>query len=187
MNPTLTAGDELQLEPYNCKKIRVGDVVVFNVPEDGRKITHRVISVNSKGVRTLGDNNKIIDAWVLTTENIIGRVVYAQRGRRRRRVFGGSIGRFYVIVVRLMKMLVSGIAVLLRPVYRWMVQTGFIIRLFSGQIKPLIITLNRQEGTELQLLVGRRFVGRLLPGESQWQIRRPFRLFLDETSLPKGT
>jgi hypothetical protein len=41
-------------------------------------------------------------------------------------------------------------------------------------------------GKELQLLMGRRVIGRWLPGMSRWHIRRPFRLFVDEASLPEN-
>jgi signal peptidase I len=48
MNPTLRAGDGLQIEPYEGKKIRAGDVIVFVSPENGHKVTHRVISVRGE-------------------------------------------------------------------------------------------------------------------------------------------
>jgi hypothetical protein len=34
--------------------------------------------------------------------------------------------------------------------------------------------------------MGRRVVGRWLPGMTRWYIRRPFRLFVDEESLPEN-
>jgi hypothetical protein len=34
--------------------------------------------------------------------------------------------------------------------------------------------------------MGRRVIGRWLPGMSRWHIRRPFRLFVDEASLPEN-
>ena len=184
MNFTLRAGDELQVKPYEGKKIRVGDVVVFNSPENGRRITHRVISVNSKGIRTRGDNNKNIDLWILSPENIIGRVIYAQRGNIRKKVLGGFAGELFSATVRSIKVLDSRITLLLRPGYRWMVRTGFLRRFLNIEIKPKVITLNRPGGAELQLLMGQRVVGRLLPGQGGWQIRRPFRLLVDERTLP---
>jgi signal peptidase I len=187
MNPTLKAGDGLQLKPYRGKKIRSGDVVVFNSPDGDRKITHRVVSVDSKGIRTWGDNNKNIDPWVVSPEHIIGRVIYAQRGKKWKRVFGGVAGQLFAIVVRVIKVLDSGTALMLRPAYRWMVRTGFLRELFKNQIKSAVVTINRPGGAEMQLLMGRRVIGRLRSGKAQWQIRRPFRLFLDEASLPKGT
>jgi hypothetical protein len=34
--------------------------------------------------------------------------------------------------------------------------------------------------------MGRRVIGRRIEGKRGWQIRRPFRLFVDETSLPEN-
>jgi hypothetical protein len=55
-----------------------------------------------------------------------------------------------------------------------------------NNIKTKVISFDRAEGTELQLLLGRRVIGRWLPGMTQWLIRRPFRLFVDEGSLPEN-
>jgi signal peptidase I len=184
MNPTLRSGDGLQVEPYEAKKIRPGDVIVFNSPEDGRKITHRVISARSEGIKTRGDNNKNIDPRILSPEGIIGRVIYAQRGNKRKKIFGGAGGQLFSAGIRLIKVLDSRITTLLRPAYRWMVRTGLLRRLLNIQINLMVITLNRPGGTELQLLIGRNVIGRLLPGKTQWHLRRPFRLIVDEESLP---
>jgi hypothetical protein len=36
----------------------------------------------------------------------------------------------------------------------------------------------------MQLLMGNRVIGRKKVGENGWQIRRPFRIFVDEQALP---
>jgi signal peptidase len=186
MNPTLRSGDGLRIKPYDGKEIRCGDVIVFIPLGDGRKITHRVISVDSQGTRTKGDNNTQVDPFVLSPDNIIGRVVYAQRGNKRRKVFGGPTGQLFSVAVRALKMFDSRISYLLRPPYNWIVRTGVFSRFMHRLIKPKVISLIRPEGTELQLLIGERVIGRLLPGKSRWQIKRPFRLFVDEQSLPRN-
>lgn len=48
-----------------------------------------------------------------------------------------------------------------------------------GRVATRIISLGRSEGTELQLLSGKRVIGRCY-----WHIRRPFLLVVDEDSLP---
>jgi hypothetical protein len=53
-------------------------------------------------------------------------------------------------------------------------------------MKTRAISLSHPAGTELQLLMGRRVIGRWLPGMSGWNIRRPFRLFVDEEALPEN-
>ncbi|MGD8776215.1 MAG: hypothetical protein PVF76_16570 [Syntrophobacterales bacterium] len=49
-----------------------------------------------------------------------------------------------------------------------------------------MISFNRDAGTELQLVMGQRVIGRRLEGKTRWHIQRPFRLFVDETSLPEN-
>jgi hypothetical protein len=185
MNPTLKAGDKLRVIPYNGKKIRRGDVIVFLPPGSSQKITHRVISVDSQGIRTRGDNNSHVDASILSPDNILGRVVYAQRRNIKWKVFGGSMGRLFAVAVRSIHMLDWRISTILRPLYHWLAQSGIFRRLVPLQKKFRVLFFDRASGKELQLLLGQKVIGRLLQGRDKWQIQRPFRLFIDEKSLPK--
>ena len=185
MNPILRDGDSLQIIRYDVQKIRRGDVVVFIPPGGDSRIVHRVVSVDSKGIRTRGDNNNQVDSWVLSPEQILGRVFSIQRTGRRRRVFGGTIGRTFAGALRAIHWLDRSLCFLLRPAYRWLIGTGVFRRWVSGGMKIRVLSFKRREGTELQLLWGRHVIGRRLPGRSQWHIRRPFRLFVDEASLPR--
>ena len=85
MKPILKPGDRLQIIPYHGQKIRGGDVVVFIPPGGEVKIIHRVIYVGSQGIKTRGDNCNQADPWALSSDHILGRVVCARRGNRRRR------------------------------------------------------------------------------------------------------
>jgi signal peptidase len=186
MNPIFKAGDRLQIVPYSQGKIRAGDVVFFISPKDGSKVVHRVISVNSNGIRTRGDNSYHEDAWVLSREHIIGRVVAAQRGKRRQRILGGPLGRLFAVTLRVIHAVESYVSFLLRPAYNELARVSIFTLLLPAQMRPRVISLNREAGTELQLLMGRRVIGRWLPGMTRWHIRRPFRLFVDEESLPEN-
>lgn len=186
MNPLLKPGDRLQIVSYELDKMRVGDVVVFISPNNGSKVVHRVTSVNSDGIRTRGDNCNYQDEWVLSREHIIGRVVVAQRGERRRKVYGGPIGQLLGVATRAIKAIDVSICFLLRPAYDRLARAGVFRRWLPNKIKTKLISFDRVEGTELQLLMGRRVIGRWLPGKTGWHIRRPFRLFVDEESLPEN-
>jgi signal peptidase I len=124
MNPALKPGDRLQVAPYNGQKLRAGDVIVFISPEDGSKVVHRVISLDSNGTKTQGDNCNSEDNWVLSREHIIGRVVSAQRGNRRRRIFGGPLGRLFAASVRVIRAIDSRVCSLLRPAYEELAKGG---------------------------------------------------------------
>ena len=184
MNPTLKSGDRLFVVPYDDRRIRLGDVVVFFSPENGNKITHRVISAHSKGIRTQGDHNISADPWVLSPDRILGRVKYVQRGTRRRGVFGGKIGLLFAGIARVLRMVDSSMSSLLHPAYDWLSKSGTLRRLLRGQTKTRGVSFNRAGGAELQLLLGSRVVGKWMPRKRQWRIQRPFRLFVDEAALP---
>ncbi len=123
MNPTLRPGVRLDVKAYQRQKTRRGDVIVFIPPGRDSKVVHRVISVNSLGVRTRGDNCNQEDDWVLSREHIIGRVVAAQRGKRRWRVFGGPMGQLFAAVLRVIHAIDSRVSCLLRPAYNELAKT----------------------------------------------------------------
>lgn len=187
MNPTLKPGDKLEIIPYHGQGIRRGDVIALIPPGGDYKVIHRVVFIGSHGIRTRGDNSNQVDEWTLNPEHIIGRVVSAKRGNQRRRIFRGREGQCFALTGRALQALDSIVSSLLRPSYHRLAVTGIFRHWLPTWVKPRVITLNRPTGTELQLLMGRRVVGRWLPGMPRWHIRRPYRLFVDETSLPENS
>jgi len=187
MNPALKPGDQLWIKPYNGQKIQCGDVVVFISPGDGSRVVHRVVSLDPSGIRTQGDNNNRVDPWLLSHDEILGRVFSAERGNRRRRVFGGQIGQLLGVAIRAIKAIDVSVCSRFRPAYDRLAMAGVFRRWLPTKMKMKVLSFDRAEGVELHLLMGRRVIGRWLPGKSGWQIRRPFRLFVDEESLPENT
>jgi len=187
MSPVLKPGDRLRIIPDDGQEIRRGDMIVFISPEDGSKVVHRVISLDSNGIKTQGDNCNAEDDWVLSREHILGRVVSVQRGKRRLRVFGGVLGHSLAVAIRAIKSIDSNLTSLLRPFYQRLAKAGFFRRWLPSGMRPRVISFNRDAGTELQLVMGRRVIGRWLEGKTGWHIRRPFRLFVDEGSLPENS
>ncbi len=185
MNPLLLAGDGLYIVPYNGRTIRAGDVIVF-IPLGGdTKIVHRVVSVDSRGIRTRGDNANHADPWVLAPDHILGRVTYIQRKNRRRRILGGQMGRIVAFSFRCIHLLDAMISSLLHPAYQRLSRSVYLRKKLHGVFKPKVFSFRRPEGMELQLVVGHWLIGRCLPGRREWEIRRPFRLFVDEELLSK--
>ena len=187
MNPTLKSGDGINVIPYGKRKIRIGDVIVFPIPKGYHNVVHRVISIDSQGIRTRGDNNSNIDSWTLSHDGIIGHVFRVQRGNRWRSIHGGLRGLLYSLGIRANRMIDIKISSLLHPAYHWLARTGALRPWLSARMQIRVLYFNRSTGTELQLIMGRRVIGRLLPDRSQWVIRRPFRLFVDEAALPKNS
>ena len=184
MHPTLKPSDRLLIIPYDDRAIRCGDVIVFHPPSGDRKITHRVISLDSGEIRTRGDNNYTPDEWILTPDRIIGRVAYVQRGKKRLHIYGGPVGLLRATVLRLILVIRIGLYSLFHPIYLRLAQSGVFRQCFPAKLKTQVVVFKRPSGIELQLLMGKRIIGSRAPGESHWKIRPPFLLFIDEASLP---
>jgi hypothetical protein len=184
MKPTFRDGDGLTVEPYGCRKRRVGDIVVFKNPENDKKIIHRIVSIRKRGIRTRGDHNAQLDPWVLGPGEIIGKVVFAWRGNRRIRVWNGLAGHIQALAFRTCVKMDDWVSCLLHPCYRWLSGKGLVRRLMGGNSRIRILPIQRPDGVEYQLLFKNRQIGRRRPGSSTWEIKRPYRLLIDESTLP---
>ena len=100
MNPILKAGDILEIVSYEGQEVRPGDVIVFVAPGGDSKVIHRVVAIDSRGIRTRGDNSTDVDPWILKADQVLGRVVCARRRNKRLKVFGGPMGRLVATVIR---------------------------------------------------------------------------------------
>lgn len=67
------------IRPVDLMNVRTGDIITYKAPiEPDLTITHRVVEVTkeaaSLGFRTKGDANKATDAFVIPSENALGKV-----------------------------------------------------------------------------------------------------------------
>jgi signal peptidase len=184
MNPTLRPLDVLHVVPYDGGEIRRGDVVVFCPPGSSHKVAHRVLSVAPRGVTTRGDNSLVTDTWVLGPDDILGRVTYASRGRKRFTVHGGTAGTLRALGARCLLVMRVGLYSLVRPVYHLLARSGVVRRLVPIGSKTRVVCFKRASGEELQLLWGDRVIATRCCDAGRWNIRPPFRLFIDERTLP---
>jgi signal peptidase len=181
MHPTLSELDLLEIKPYSHRPIRVGDVILFLLSKGDKPVVHRVVRISPEGIRTRGDGNNRVDTWILSPEDVIGQVVRAVRGKRRRPIYGGTFGRVWSLGVGGFKMLVRSLSLPYYLLARW----GNLRHWGPIQKRMRIIAVNHSQGKELKLMLGRWVIGWRRPEGLEWQIRRPFRLFVDERSLPK--
>ena len=184
MYPTLKFFDLLEIAPYRNRGIRKGDVIVFQIPGSNNKASHRVVSFDHRGIRTRGDNNYTFDSWVIFPDDIVGQVVYAQRGKKRVPVCGGLIGHMYSCVLRLPMIINAIFRSLFRSSYLHLAASGFLRKYIPIKFKLKVLSYKRPSGVEFQLFIGKRSIGYRAPGQNYWTIRAPFRLFIDETKLP---
>ena len=83
MYPNINNGDIVIFRGVEPEEVEVGDVIIFNVPEELKeelppRVTHRVINVKPTQVgfvfRTKGDNAPL-DSWEVHEEKVLGRMV----------------------------------------------------------------------------------------------------------------
>jgi signal peptidase len=183
MCPTLREGDILDVAA--CEHLSVGDVVVFPAVDPNRSIAHRVVSISSSGVRTRGDNVDYIDSRILQLSEITGFVVSAKRGCRTQNIIGGRRGILYARVLWKWNPVYNRLVAIAGFAYRRLSYSGIFRRLIPFRVTPKVVSFKRPNGLEMRLLWGKRVIGRRMPGDDKWQLRPPFRLFVDETILPK--
>jgi signal peptidase I len=182
MNPLFREGDVVNLVPYHGLEIREGDVVAFPHPGKPSKVIHRVAAVRPEGIFTKGDNLTAMDDWTLKPGDILGKVVAIRRRGRTLPVPRVAPATLYVLKGR--QWCDRTFSRLLHPVYYRLAQSGLFQGRLAAWMKPRLIYFSRSEGPEWQLWLGRFLIGRKLPDVPYWTIRRPFRLFVDEASLP---
>ena len=71
MDPTFFKGDMILVQGVDS--VKVGDIIVFNVPDRPYPIIHRVYEVKNGSIRTKGDNNLYVDPWITTQNNVYGK------------------------------------------------------------------------------------------------------------------
>lgn len=75
MEPTLHRGDLICIQPCEMSDVNTGDVITFQ-NNYGVYVTHRVFEVNEEGIVTKGDANSDIDAYVVNSNNFVGKMKY---------------------------------------------------------------------------------------------------------------
>jgi len=183
MVPTLREPAMMEIVPYGQRPVRVGDVVFFQPPDGGQPVVHRVVRISPEGLTTLGDNNPAADAYQLQPECIQGRVTAAWRGQKRRMITGGRRGHLYSLGLRLLLGLWRRASRRLLPIYQRLSRRGWIARRVPARFRPRIVVFHNRGHEQLQLLLGKRLIGRYDPDRQQWQIQRPFHLLVEGRTL----
>ncbi|MDD3620844.1 MAG: signal peptidase I [Methanofollis sp.] len=180
MYPTLKPLDLLYCRPAGERsRVRKGDVIVFQHPEIGHIVIHRVIAVTSAGIKTRGDNNSLEDPYLVSPDAVLGLALYARRNGRLIAIRGGYRGRSRAAAIQMRRRAVHiAAAVLRRP-------CDALPRRCPVEIPFLrVVAFRRTHGTELRLLLGGRSIGHLPAGERRWRIKRPFGIIVNEEALP---
>jgi len=185
MNPTLREPEMMEIVPYDNRALRVGDVVFFLPPQNDHPVVHRVARVTPAGMSTLGDNNTQEDPFLLQPKDIKGQVVAVWRGQKRRKIPGGLQGQLTSRWLRWRRIPVNGVSHLLHPLYHALSHGGLIARWLPAPLRPRVVVFQTQGQDQFRLLWGQHIIGRYDDQKRQWQIQRPFRLFVNERVLQR--
>jgi len=147
-----------------------------------RQVIHRVVAVSALGISTKGDNSPDVDDWVLQPADILGRVVAIRRQGRTLPVPREVPAALCLLKARQWSDRV--VSRLLHPLYQRLAQSGLFHGRLSSWMQPRLLCFPGSQGPEWQLWLGKFLIGRKPPHQPHWTIRRPFRLFVDEGSLP---
>ncbi len=184
MAPTLGGGDLLEVSPADPASLRIGDVILFSRPGEEQPVAHRVARITPTGILTRGDNNHALASWLLQTQEILGRVTAVHRGGVRLPLLQGHAGYLVASLTRQRRALVSPLRRLLGPLYRSLAHASSAERWLPSRLRPRVVLFKEQGQNELRLVWGRRIVGRLDHRRGQWLIQAPFRLLVNEATLP---
>jgi hypothetical protein len=185
MNPTLRRPDLLEVAPYAGKPVRVGDVILFSPPDYGGDVVHRVSRIAPQGIRTRGDNNDKEDPYVLVPGDVMGQVVAAWRGQKRRAIAGGRVGRVTGHWARWQLAADRSAERLFSPLRGILVRWGALRLLIPAHLRPRVVVFGAGQSKSWQVLTGSTVVGRYDFARRQWCVKWPFRPFVDESSLPE--
>ncbi len=183
MYPTLREPDLLEIRPYQGRPIRAGDVILFHAPGRSLPIAHRVESAGMVGIRTRGDNLCPPDEWLLNADQVIGQVIRAHRGGRRRNVPNGNSGRIWEWFLRMWLPVLNVLSRILHAPYHALSNVGGLRQLLPPAWRPRKMLFQSGERRIWRIVCGGRVVGEYEEGHGPWKIRRPFRLLIDPRDL----
>jgi len=185
MYPTLRAGDGLKLEPYkNVSEVRVGDVISYPYPGRPYDVVHRIIKLSADGVITRGDNNNKIDPYVVPYDEIIGKVTATKRKTRMITIKGGGTG-FAIHKIMLFRKYFMQYGLAPLRCLSNMLAASNLLTIFYPLFKTRVINIKRNGKTTQLLVIGKKAIGKQLSDSGEWQIRFPYKYFIDKNRIDR--
>jgi len=185
MHPTLHASDLLEVVPFRNKSLSLGDVILFQPPGKTQLVVHRICGTSENGISTRGDNNPLADQWETPQDRIVGRVVAAWRGEKRRVISGGRSGHLFASWIKFWRSVDRILSPRLHGLYHALSNTGWFQKILPLRLKPRVVGFRAVEVDEYRIIMGRWVIGHYDYQNRKWYIQRPFRLFIDQHNLPK--
>ncbi len=185
MYPTLKPGDGIDMNPYQDPlDMKVGDVITYPYPSGTVTVVHRIIAIKAGRVITRGDNNNKIDPYTIGFEDIIGKVISAKRGNRLIPIRGGKKGFYFHKLMLFRKYMLQYVLPPLRFLSNQVAASG-IFTGFHSVLDLRIVRIKRENDCQLILVSGRHVIGKKDSDFREWQIRFPYKYFVNKHRLEK--
>jgi signal peptidase len=184
MNPSFIEPEMIAVIPYKDSMIRKGDVICYKTDANEDVIVHRIIDIKGLRVKTKGDNNAAPDLYTIEKKDIIGRVYESRREGRLRTIHGGAMGIVVMLLARMRKPAVIFTIGMLHGVYRSISRTGIMRKLLPENKQIDVAVFERKNIKYPKIVFSGRTIGTYNLKEKRWDIKRPYRIFVDEAMLP---
>jgi len=79
MSPSIDVGGAVVSRPVEPDAIKIGDIITYRSPRNGRLTTHRVVGIEENSplsFRTKGDANENPDSYQVPAANVEGKVIF---------------------------------------------------------------------------------------------------------------
>lgn len=184
MKSTFSEGDLLSIEPRDLKKIRIGEIVAYRnnrKDESDNLIVHRIIKISSNILFTKGDNNRNIDTFPVSKENLVGKVILYERKGKLHRVIGGIVG----LIIARIRYFFRRSAYLFFTKVKWILSIKIINNSINRFWKHRIqkIKINTKDGPVIKCIYRNHTIAQMLPNNTL-QKSSILSYFLTETKDP---
>ncbi len=184
MLPVLHTGEAVTIDPdIDRTALQIGDIIAYSDPRgSSKRIIHRIIKKCKDGYITRGDNNRGRDDYIVRQEHIIGKALTVRRVDKTIRLSDGFKGQVLHQWLKLKKKF---------RIYclRWpstisrQIERSRVFNVFHRLVKFDVVTI-RKRGIDYKiLLINKKLIGRQCADTGGWQIRFPYKYFIDKNKL----
>ena len=176
MRGTFLPGDWLIFERIPFSSIKRGDILTF-FDKTEKRLVHRVIQINTKGIVTQGDNNLSPDADFLIKESMIGRVIDFERNGKFHKVWNGKLGLVRAWVLHERLHFICGAKFFLKKPYRMIKKTGIVVKFWHPKIATIIF--ETPDGSLVKYIHKGKTVASCWTNTNRWWFKRPYDFVID--------
>jgi hypothetical protein len=183
MEGTFRPGDLLHVTPVPLSQVRAGDVVIYrglNQKGAEYELVHRVIHSLPDGLVVRGDRNRANDRVLVNEDNLVGKVVFAERMGKKLHVRGRRLGLMRARVFRgwlnLRRLIWGLVRRIGRTSYRRFRSSGIVFLLWHPLVQK--VRFVNENGPLVKYLYGNRTVATHWVDKGLHSYRRPYDLLL---------